>query len=707
VFLGAVIGVSFSNGVLGAATMESYVSEIDGSTQPFGLYIPEPFDPNVPHPVVIELHGSGEWPDAVFPMSSYANANGWILVDAGGRDPNSLYLGVAQDDMFCVLDELRRRYPNGIDESRIYIEGYSMGGMGALRLGFLYPHRFAAVCSVDGWSDLYGFVSGWLAPSGSPNEVDPRRAPLIEALSPLYVAENGKHLNLHLRVDTNDGSVPPSQTYALHDRLNELGYSHSYHTFPGGHCEDHNLPEIYDFFNQHSNDPNPKDVILKANQLKYGSAYWVRIDRLEKSMVLGTIEAKVTGKQKDIVEVTANGLVQFTLSLTPELVKVAEVSVLVNGESVYAGPPQEITVSASLDGSGSIAGWSTNDTLPRGLRKTAQIEGAVGHAYQSKFLLVTGTTSKADTPRNRQEAEQFAADWELRNHANISPVDDTSITDDDIAASNLILFGTADSNSIIEAINDLLPIRIWRNRIVAGANEYVGENYGLYMISPNPLNPERYVVISHGAIPGWCHPTDILVLALLWPDYVLFDRNIVPRAAISASPYGEPMFYHPDAWVEAGYFDQYWRLDNDEDAMDDIFEKEIIDADPDDAIASIEDVNPGDDFDGDGQDNRTEYNAGTNPTDAGSFFCVLLAAPDPADSANFNVCWKMATGRSYYILWSDSVDGPWHEIGELDPGDIEDNGDIRTWTDRGTDPAMRGTKRGDCPARFYKLAACR
>jgi hypothetical protein len=182
--------------------------------------------------------------------------------------------------------------------------------------------------------------------------------------------------------------------------------------------------------------------------------------------------------------------------------------------------------------------------------------------------------------------------------------------------------------------------------------------------------------------------------------------NVVPRQA-GGDPFGGQFAYHPDAWVEAGFFDQYWRLDNDEDGLDDIFEKDIIDADPDDLITRLDAVTPADDFDGDGQDNRAEYNAGTNPTDAGSFFCVLSASPDPGDSASFNLSWRTAPARSYYVQWVDSADGPWHEIGELDPRDIEDNGDIRTWTDKGTDPAMGGTKPGNCPARFYKLAACR
>ncbi len=618
--LAAAILVFFPTGAFGAATMESYISEVDGSEQPFGLYIPQNFDPNVPHAVVLHFNvGSGR-ANASFPMFPYADANGWILANPDTRGQNN-FLGVALRDIRDVLKELRDRYPNGIDENRIYLEGCSRGAIGSYVFGFLYPDLCAGVAGVDGAYNLYRFYQEWHSPAGKPDEVDPRTEALLKGLSALYVAENANNLNLYLGVDTNDGTCNPIYTYELRDRLNQLGYDHSYHAFAGGHCSGYDLSEIYQFFSGKVRNPNPEHVILKANQLKFGSAYWVRMERLEKKMAtdqFGLIEATVTGKQKDRVEVTASGLVQFTLFLTPELMEVPQLSVLVNGEAVYAGPPQEITVSASLDESGNIVGWSTNDTLPRGLRKTAQVEGPISDAYVSKFLLVVGTISKPDTPANRAEAFQFASDWNLRNQANISPVEDTSITEDRIASSNLILFGTADSNSIINAIHDSLPIRIWRNRIVAGANEYLGDNYGLYMIFPNPLNPERYVVISHGAIPGWCHPTDVIALSLLWPDYVVFDMNTVPRAAVSASPFGEPMFYHPDAWVEAGYFDQYWRLDNDGDGLDDAWEKDIIDADPADGITSLEDVTPGDDLDNDGLTNLQEQAAGTHPTNKDS-----------------------------------------------------------------------------------------
>jgi len=64
-------------------------------------------------------------------------------------------------------------------------------------------------------------------------------------------------------------------------------------------------------------------------------------------------------------------------------------------------------------------------------------------------------------------------------------------------------------------------------------------------------------------------------------------------------------------------------------------------------------------------------------------------------------------GSAHYgrIAWM--VPGTWHKIAEIDPADIADDGGIRTWTDKGTDPSMEGKKPGDCRARFYRVAAYR
>ncbi|MBB5351255.1 hypothetical protein HNR46_001491 [Haloferula luteola] len=55
-------------------------------------------------------------------------------------------------------------------------------------------------------------------------------------------------------------------------------------------------------------------------------------------------------------------------------------------------------------------------------------------------------------------------------------------------------------------------------------------------------------------------------------------------------------------------------VDTDQDGLPDLFEQWVIDANPDDAITSLADVLPDDDFDGDDQTNRDEYLAGSDPT---------------------------------------------------------------------------------------------
>jgi len=56
-------------------------------------------------------------------------------------------------------------------------------------------------------------------------------------------------------------------------------------------------------------------------------------------------------------------------------------------------------------------------------------------------------------------------------------------------------------------------------------------------------------------------------------------------------------------------------FDLDMDGLPDSFEQLIIDADPDDAISTIEDVLPGDDFDSDASTNLNEFERLTDPTD--------------------------------------------------------------------------------------------
>ena len=68
-----------------------------------------------------------------------------------------------------------------------------------------------------------------------------------------------------------------------------------------------------------------------------------------------------------------------------------------------------------------------------------------------------------------------------------------------------------------------------------------------------------------------------------------------------------------NAW-DMGAYESAAFADTDEDSIPDWWEQQIVDADPDDAIDSVADVQPDGDYDNDGNSNYDEYLAGTDPT---------------------------------------------------------------------------------------------
>lgn len=123
------------------------------------LYVPSNYDPTVPTPLVISMHGAAAWPAQQMETSRWngvADEHGFIVVYPSG---NRLLLGprfwhampgpgLDEDVTFIsdLIDELVATY--NIDPSKIYANGLSLGGAMAFALSCTLTDRITAVGTV-------------------------------------------------------------------------------------------------------------------------------------------------------------------------------------------------------------------------------------------------------------------------------------------------------------------------------------------------------------------------------------------------------------------------------------------------------------------------------------------------------------------------------------------------------------------------------
>jgi len=552
----------------GRSGLVEYISAIDGSAQKYGLYVPSSYSATRPEGFALVIHGGGYGyvADADF-YKPWVDPYNCLFLNYDGRH-RLQYDGVGEQDLFQVLDELQSQY--NIDPNRVYFEGHSMGSTGSMRISFRHPDRFAAVAGGAGFLDYEEWYERWYAGGtmgvyGTQFSGPDFRRPLLEQSSVVDLAENAAHLPCYFTAGTYDTVNRPWGAHNLDARLAELGYQHTFEEYPTGHDAGYYYFGVLDYFfsNDFTRDPYVPDVVYKTNQLKYNEAYWTRIDRLQQHLEWAEIRTGMTAAGNRI-DVSVSNVTQYTLDLSTQLLSAngldpaRPVTVYTNGALSYSGAAGTVTLYADVSG-GSVAGWSTTNLFASGLVKNHGVEGPIGHAFTSSFTLLYGSGSE-------QEAQLFARDWNNPQQmaGNITPLSIAAFNDSMAARDNLILFGTTDSNELLRRITfdlDLpfnLPIKVTGQFIDVAGRLYSTEEYGIFMIYPNPLNPQRYVVVSDGTLFGSALTYEFEALPWAYADYVIFDRDAVfdPATMSNVQGYG----FAPSVFAEAGYFDNNWQI---------------------------------------------------------------------------------------------------------------------------------------------------
>ncbi len=206
---------------------KSYKSKVDGTYQPYRLYVPTDYNPSSSYPLLVMLHGMGGDENTMF--DGYGNGailkaaehRSYLVAAPKGREPAAMYLGPAEQDVLDVLADVRRAYK--INPNRIYLAGHSMGGFGTWSIAANHPDLFAALAPLSGGGN-------------------PAIAPKLKSV-PQFVVHGDA-----------DPTVPVTQSRLMVEAMKEAGAEVKYTEVPGGNHVNVVVPvfeAMFEFFERH------------------------------------------------------------------------------------------------------------------------------------------------------------------------------------------------------------------------------------------------------------------------------------------------------------------------------------------------------------------------------------------------------------------------------------------------------------------------
>jgi predicted esterase len=429
--------------------------------------------------------------------------NGYIVVTPYNRDNIGYTNQIGEDDVWRVMADIKRTCR--IDDNRVYLTGLSMGGGGTLHIGLRYPDRFAAIAPVCGWSD-------WRVWAGDhpPPEL---RQQVLDSGNILSHAANAFNLPVKVFHGGADSVVSVEHSRILVQRLRELDYDVEYEEYPGvGHNSWDNAYEngrMFAWFDEHVRDPSPGQVTFRtASPRRYGKSYWTRVTELETPYEFGQVKGEIVEGNRIVIR--TENVARFALDLSAAPIDTTQkVEIEIDGEVRFRGVPAHGVVL--------IFGKEGGEFKPVAADGEAGLIPFNGteEAMSGWRIFVYGTQGSAGENRAaRETAERLAA--QPRTVDITFPVKaDTAITAEDIERASLILLGTPASNAVLARIEDQLPVRFGDDGITLGGKTYDGEDRLVVLVYPNPLRPDRYVVILGATSPGaydgvhglgWGHP---------------------------------------------------------------------------------------------------------------------------------------------------------------------------------------------------------
>jgi len=263
----------------------TYTSAVDGSEQPYRVYLPETAVQAARMPVVIAMHGTGGNESTLLEDPRYekgairkaADKYGFIVVSPFGRGITE-YRGIGENDVLCVLAEVRKKFP--IDEDRIYVTGHSMGGTGAAYLALHHPDLFAAA------------------------------APLAAAYSFPWLAANAQHVPFLWISGAADADFYQKGVAIGVERMRALRTPVETVVIPGeGHFGPvQDFDRVFAWLAKHKRVAKPEAYVFEVDTPLHGTAWYTAVKRIAKPGRIGVVKYEKGALQlENVAEIAYSG----------------------------------------------------------------------------------------------------------------------------------------------------------------------------------------------------------------------------------------------------------------------------------------------------------------------------------------------------------------------------------------------------------------
>ncbi len=543
----------------------TYRSNLDDSVYPYALYLPEgPPGSSSGWPLAVSLHGAysnhannmkrlfgignhADEPDelALFTLPVWPELPRMpgIVVCPWGRGTMG-YHGPGARDVLDVIRLVRENHP--VDPERISITGLSMGGNGTWEMTLRYPDLFAAAVPVCPPIDF--------DLDGSAKEIllgKKEKFPYIETILAQNQitnwAANARSFPVHIHHGNDDPAVPISHSEKMVAALEAAGVEASLTRYGnvGHNAWDpayKNYRTLIQLLGARREKPD-KEFFFTTCRYENARYDWIEIERFENYGDYATVEARFESNPPGISLKTSNvAVICLDLLHLPGVKPGSRIEITAGSGNggINVAVPKAGPVRLAVQGPG-FSLLTPSPVLKGAPVKRKGLEGPIYQAVSDRVILVYGTGGSDNS--DLRQTLRFA-DWgELPDvHFIIKP--DSEVTESDIMGSHLVLFGDERSNKLIGRINMMSPVRFDGDRVVAGEDRYPKDDVSFKCVFPNPLNPERLVLLNFAEEWDYSNMWSFQGIFKNLPDYFIYRRG-------ASGPFGSEV-------LKAGFFNENW-----------------------------------------------------------------------------------------------------------------------------------------------------